>query len=125
MKKSNIMPSVVLGAICLIVGLLLSLINSVTAPKIEAAQNAAANAALAVVLPEGSNFEEIAIDETYPAVITKGYKADGGFVFQSNVTGKSSGLIILCGINSEGKSPEKGFSTWFISSILTNLIRFF
>lgn len=103
MKKSNIMPSIVLGSICLIVGLLLSLINSLTAPKIEAAQNAAANAALAVVLPEGSNFEEIVIDETYPAVITKGYKADGGFVFQSTVTGKSSGLIILCGINAEGK----------------------
>ncbi|MBE6610480.1 MAG: FMN-binding protein [Ruminococcaceae bacterium] len=103
MKKSNIMPSIVLGAICLIVGLLLSLINSVTAPIIEEAQNAAANAALAIVLPEGKNFDEISIDESYPAVITKGYKADGGFVFQSSVTGKSSGLIILCGINSDGK----------------------
>ena len=41
MKKSNIMPSVVLGAVCLIVALLLSLINSVTAPLIEEAQNAA------------------------------------------------------------------------------------
>jgi Na+-translocating ferredoxin:NAD+ oxidoreductase RnfG subunit len=103
MKKSNIMPSVVLGAICLIVGLLLSLINSVTAPIIEEAQNAAANAALAVVLPEGKNFTEITIDDKYPASITKGYKADGGFVFQATVTGKSSGLIILCGINAEGK----------------------
>ena len=103
MKKSNIMPSVVLGAICLTVALLLSLINSITAPKIEAAQNAAANAALAVVLPEGANFSELTLDETYPAVVTKGYKADGGFVFQATVTGKSSGLIILCGISSEGK----------------------
>ena len=103
MKKKNIMPSVVLGAICLIVALLLSLVNSVTAPVIEAAQNAAANEALVVVLPEGKNFEEITLDEKYPAVITKGYKADGGFVFQANVTGKSAGLIILCGINTDGK----------------------
>ena len=103
MKKSNIMPSVVLGTVCLIVALLLSLINSVTAPLIEEAQNAATNAALTVVLPEGTNFNEITLDEKYPTVIKKAYKADGGYVFQANVTGKSSGLIILCGINDQGK----------------------
>ncbi len=101
--KKNIMPSVVLGSICLIVALMLSLINSITAPMIEAAQNAAANEALLVVLPDGKNFEEITLDEKYPSVITRGYRADGGFVFQANVTGKSSGLIILVGIDTEGK----------------------
>lgn len=101
--KKNIMPSIVLGSICLIVALMLSFINSITAPIIENAQNAAANEALLVVLPDGKNFEEITLDATYPAVITKGYKADGGFVFQANVTGKSSGLIILIGIDTEGK----------------------
>ena len=103
MKKSNIMPSVVLGVICLTVALLLSLVNSITAPIIQANQDAAANAALAVVLPDGKNFTELELDSSYPAVITKGYKADGGFVFQATVTGKSSGLIILFGIDSEGK----------------------
>ena len=101
--KKNIMPSLVLGCICIVVALLLSLINSITAPIIESAQNAAANEALLVVLPEGKNFEEITLDGSYPASITKGYKADGGFVFQANVTGKSSGLIILIGIDTEGK----------------------
>ena len=101
--KKYIMPSVVLGSICLIVALMLSLINSITAPIIENAQNAAANEALLVVLPDGKNFEEITLDATYPAAITKGYRADGGFVFQVNVTGKSSGLIILIGIDTEGK----------------------
>ena len=103
MKKANFMPTIVLGSICLVVALLLSLVNSVTAPVIEAAQNAAANEALIVVLPDGKNFEEITLDEKYPAAITKGYKADGGFVFQATVTGKSAGLIVLCGIDSEGK----------------------
>ncbi len=103
MKKSNIMPSVVLGAICLTVALLLSLVNSITSPIIKANQDAAANAALSVVLPDGKNFSEIEIDGSFPAVINKGYKADGGFVFQATVTGKSSGLIILFGIDSEGK----------------------
>ena len=101
--KKNIMPTVVLSAICLIVALMLSLINSITAPIIEEAQNAAANEALLVVLPEGKNFKEITLDEKYPAVITKGYSADGGFVFQANVTGKSSGLIVLIGIDADGK----------------------
>lgn len=101
--KKQIMPSVVLGSICIIVALMLSLINSVTAPIIKAAQDAKANEALLVVLPDGKNFKEITLDSTYPAVITKGYKADGGFVFQANVTGKSSGLIILIGIDAEGK----------------------
>ena len=101
--KKNIMPSLVLGCICIIVALMLSLINSITAPIIESAQNAAANEALLVVLPDGKNFEELTLDGSYPASITKGYKADGGFVFQANVTGKSAGLIILIGIDTEGK----------------------
>ena len=101
--KKNIMPTAILGSICLVVALLLSLINSITAPIIKAAQDAAANAALMEVLPDGKNFEEITLDERYPAVITKGYKADGGFVFQASVTGKSSGLIILIGIDADGK----------------------
>lgn len=103
MKKANIMPSLVLGSICLVVALLLSCVNMVTGPKIKEAQDAAANEALLVVLPNGSNFEEITIDGSYPPSITKGYKADGGYVFQATVTGKSSGLIILCGISSDGK----------------------
>lgn len=103
MKKSNIMPTVVLGSICLIVALLLSVVNMITGPIIKAAQDAAANEALAVVLPDGKNFTEITLDSTYPSVITKGYKADGGFVFQATVTGKSAGLIVLCGIDAEGK----------------------
>ena len=101
--KKHIMPSVVLGSICLVVALMLSLINSITAPIIENAQNEAANEALLVVLPDGKKFEEITLDASYPASITKGYRADGGFVFQANVTGKSSGLIILIGIDVEGK----------------------
>ena len=101
--KKHIMPTVVLGSICIIVALMLSLINSITAPIIDKAQNEAANDALLVVLPDGKNFEEITLDATYPTAITKGYKADGGFVFQANVTGKSSGLIILIGIDAEGK----------------------
>ncbi len=103
MKKSNVMPSLVLGCICIVVALLLSVVNMVTGPIIEAAQNAAANEALLEVLPDGKNFEEIEITSDYPAGVVAGYKADGGFVFQMSVTGKSAGLVIMCGVDADGR----------------------
>ena len=102
MKNSKIYPSLVLCSICLVAALLLSGVNMITAPIIEKTQNAAANAALLEVLPEGKNFEKIEITQEYPAIVTAGYKADGGYVFQMTVTGKSTGLVIMCGIDSDG-----------------------
>ena len=101
--KKNLLPSIVLGSICLVVAVLLSVVNMFTAPVIAGRQNAAANAALLEVLPNGKDFKEIEITSEYPEIVTKGYTADGGCVFQMQVTGKSSGLIIMCGVNSEGK----------------------
>ena len=103
MKKNIFMPAIVLCSICVVVALLLSGINMITSPIIEAQKNAAANEALLVVLPDGKNFEEIEITSDYPEIITAGYRADGGFVFEMVVTGKSAGLDIMCGIDSDGK----------------------
>ncbi len=99
----NLMPSIVLSCICIVVALLLAGVNMITGPIIEANQNAAANEALLEVLPDGKNFKEIEITENYPAIVTAGYTADGGTVFRMTVTGKSSGMIIMCGIDSDGK----------------------
>ena len=101
--KNKLMPTIVLSVICLVVALSLALINEVTGPIIQAAQDQAANESLLVVLPDGKNFEEITLDDKYPEAVTKGYRADGGFVFQTSVTGKSSGLVIMIGVDSEGK----------------------
>ena len=103
MKKSNLMPSLVLGSICIVVALLLSVVNMITAPIIAAKQNAAANAALLEVLPGGKNFTEIQINEKYPTAVTKGWSADGGYVFQMEVAGYKPGLIIMCGVDADGK----------------------
>ena len=103
MKKINLKPTIVLCSICLAVALMLSLINMITEPIIRANRDAAATEALLEVLPDGKNFTELAIDNTYPACITNGYRADGGFVFTASVTGKSSGLIIMCGLDTAGK----------------------
>ena len=85
MKQNNLMPSVVLGTICIVVAFLLSAVNMITGPIIEEAQNAAAAKALLEVLPEGKDFKEIEITSDYPASVTAGYVADGGFVFRMNV----------------------------------------
>ena len=101
--KKNIFPALVLGCICLVVALLLSVVNMITAPIIAARQTAAADAALVEVLPGCTGAKPIELTSEYPAVVTKGYKADNGCVFQMELTGKSSGLIIMVGVSSDGK----------------------
>lgn len=102
MKKQNIMPVAVLVAICLAVALLLAGINMLTAPKIEADKQAAIDASLKVVLPEGKNFEKIDAPEGASKTINSAYKADGGYVFELTVKGKDS-INLMCGVDSEGK----------------------
>lgn len=102
MKKNVFMPAIVLCSICVVVAILLSAINMLTGPIIDAQQNAAAAEALLEVLPDGKDFKEIEITSEYPEAVTAGYQADGGFVFKMNVTGKSSGFVIMCGIDSNG-----------------------
>ena len=58
-KKFDLKPTLVLSAICVVMVALLAVVNMITAPIIAAQQNAAANEALLVVLPDGKNFEEI------------------------------------------------------------------
>ena len=103
MVKNKIMPTFVLSAICVAVALLLSAVNIFTAPIIKAAQDEKANAALLEVLPDGGSFEAISV-EGYPEEVTAAYKASsGGYVFQMTVTGYKPGLVIMCGIDADGK----------------------
>lgn len=103
-KKFDLKPTLVLSVICVVMVALLAVVNMITAPIIAAKQNAAANEALLEVLPDGKNFEEIDLGTyTLPASIQKAWKADGGYVIQSMVKGYKDGLIIMCGIDSEGK----------------------
>lgn len=103
MKKSNLMPSIVLGCICLVAALLLSVVNKFTAPLIAKHQSEAASGAFAEILPGATGQQELVIDGSYPSVVTAGYKFDNGYVFQMEVTGYQPGLIILCGIDLDGK----------------------
>ena len=105
MNKDKVMPTVVLSVICAVVALLLSAINMVTGPVIEAQRNAAANEALLVVMPEGKDFEELDITTLgLSESITNVYKeASGGYVFRVVSTGYKPSLTIMVGINAEGQ----------------------
>ena len=103
--KQNIKPTLVLGAICLSVALLLSAINMVTAPIIEAQRNAAANEALLVVMPDGEGFEEIDTSAlTLPDGVVNVYKetTGKGYVFRVSSTGYKSGMIVMVGVDAAG-----------------------
>lgn len=107
--KNKLMPTIVLTCICIIVALLLAVVNTITAPKIEQLQYEKEQAALAKVYPNGNNFVDISTDRL-PASVTKAYTEDGGgYVFQMTVTGYKSGLIIMCGIDPDGNVTGADF----------------
>ncbi len=107
MKKSRFSPTpiVVLVLICYTIGLLLSVVNHFTAPVIEETKKAREEAALREVLPGGKDFKEIDIDSVdgLPETLSAAYKADAGYVFKVTERGYQPGLVIMCGINNDGK----------------------
>lgn len=103
--KSKIMPSVVLGAICLVVALLLSVVNMITAPIIEDALNKKNLAAMQEVLPLATELKQTNVyDGRLDKSITKVYEGPEGYVFHLAAKGySSSGMTIIIGIDTEGK----------------------
>ena len=105
MKKSlNVKSIVVLTAICAVISLLLAGTNALTAPIIEKNQEAAANEALLVVMPEGTGFEKVDLSSyELPSTVTEAYKeAGGGYVVKLTTTGYGSGFVIMCGVKADG-----------------------
>ena len=104
--RKNIKNTAVLVCICVVIGLLLSLTNAITAPIIEKNQNASANAALLEVMPDGSGFESVDIKNyTLPTTVTEVYKetANKGFVIKLTTSGYASDMVIMCGVTTDGK----------------------
>ena len=104
MKKS-LKSILVLVCICAIVSVLLALTNSVTAPIIRENEQKQADAALLEVLPDGGSFESVDISAyTLPATVSQVYRAaNGGYVIKLNTTGYASGMVLMCGIASDGR----------------------
>ena len=105
MKKSlNVKSIVVLTAICAVISILLAVTNHFTAPIIAENENAAANEALLVVMPDGTGFEKMDLSSyELPSTVTEAYKeAGGGYVVKLTTTGYGSGFVIMCGVNADG-----------------------
>ena len=105
MKKDSLKSVVVLSSICLIVAILLSGINAITAPIIEKQASAAANAAYLEVLPEATDFE--AVEGEFPATVLEMRKDVGGsgfaFKIQATSSYSQSPMSIILGIDNAGK----------------------
>ncbi len=103
--KKHIKSVVSLTAICAVVALLLSLSNYITAPIVAKQESDAVAKALLVVMPNGENFESIDLTtHKLPETVTEAYsEKNGGYVFKITTSGYASGLVILCGVDSEGK----------------------
>ena len=99
--KGSIKSIIVLVGICTVMTVLLALVNGLTAPIIKENENAAANAALLEVMPDGKSFESMDISAyELPATVIEVYKAEnGGFVFKLNATGFNPNMIIMCGVD--------------------------
>ena len=106
--KEIVKPTAVLTVICLVTVALLAIINIFTGPIIADRQAGAANAALLEVYPDGTFGADSQIKDfssyNLPKEITAVYKeANGGYVFQATVNGYKPGLVIMCGVDPDGK----------------------
>ena len=103
MKKS-VFSTLALVSICAVMAVLLALTNSITAPIIKKNQDAAANAALLEVMPDGGSFEKMDLAAfALPKTVTEAAKAEnGGYVITLVTTGFDKDLKIMCGVNADG-----------------------
>ena len=107
MKERPSLKAVIsLTAICLITALTLGVVNYFTAPIIKRNDAERENRALRQVLPQGENFGDpidissVDLDKRITAVYRE--TAGAGYVFKVTVNGYGSGMVILCGIGSDG-----------------------
>lgn len=93
-----------LTIICAVVAVLLAGANMLTAPIIEKNQSAAANEALLVVMPGGTDFEAVDLTQySLPSSVLEAYsEAGGGHVIKLSVNGYGSDMIIMCGVDATG-----------------------
>lgn len=103
--KNSIKNLVVFVCICTVMTLLLALTNSVTEPIIIENQNASANKALLEVMPAGTGFEAVALDEyTLPGTVTEVYRETSnlGYVVKLVTSGYGTNMVIMCGVDNGG-----------------------
>ncbi len=113
MKNEALKSIVVLSAICLVVALLLSSVDLLTAPIIEKAEQEKASSAYFEVLPDATEFETVALDGNAPSSVKEMKKDAGGsgYAFKLLLTSTYSGndMTLIVGISPEGKITKMSF----------------
>lgn len=97
---------VVLTVISLVVAIALAGVNAFTAPLIAEAEREATRQALTEVYPSEASFEQLDISKynSLPTTVTEAYAfSDGGYVVKVSTSGFNAGLVVICGIDAEGK----------------------
>ena len=104
--KSGVKSIIVLSVICLVSSALLGGVNYFTAPVIEKTTKERSEAACFEVMANGQAFEEYDFDSSAVSSSVKEVykeKNGAGYVIKVSTKGYDSGLVIMCGISSDGK----------------------
>ncbi len=103
--KNYIKSIISLTVICAVVATLLAVTNFVTSPIIEKNAASAANEALVIVMPEGTDFAPVDLS-TYelPSTVTEVYsEASGGYVVKLTTAGYGTDMVVMCGVSAAGE----------------------
>jgi len=103
--KKHLTSIISLTIICAITAVLLAVTNYITKPVIQKNSAAEANEALKIVMPNGEGFEkaDISMMELPSAVLEAFSEKNGGYVIKLETAGYASGMVIMCGIDKDGK----------------------
>ena len=109
-KKTYVMPLVVLTLICLVVSGALAFMDSITSPVIAEAAAIRAQEAMIKIIPEAEGFEPIDLSNVdgLPASIREIYNTtnDIGYIIIAAVNGFSGDITVICGIAPDGTIIE-------------------
>ena len=101
------MPLLVLTLICVVVSGALALMDGVTQPAILSTAAERADAAMVANIPHATGFEPVELSsyDGLPATIREIYTTtnDVGYIFIAAVNGFSGDVVIICGIDNDGR----------------------
>ena len=109
-KNSAQYKALLLGTLCAVCGLLLSVVNTITAPIIAENALATVKASLEQIYP-GANFKDVTADlisQDETGLVDGIYEAEGkGYVFTLHGVGyNSNGFIFMVGFDNDGKPDQ-------------------
>ena len=100
--KEFVVPAAVLTVICIVVSAALAGTYELTEPVIEAAKKAEADAARAVVLPDGDSFSELDVSGLENIVDAYSANNGAGYVITASSKGYGGEMQVMVGIGSDG-----------------------